>query len=127
MKAPSPINLHHELAQVTKVWSPRVIAQLNGQFVKVAKIHGEFVWHHHETEDELFLVVKGSFRMDFEGESVALREGECLVVPRGLRHRPVAEEECWIALFEPATTAHTGDVASELTSSIAEQTAHLNP
>lgn len=121
----TPINLQDELAHVTELWSPRVVAQLNGQFVKVAKVKGEFLWHHHEAEDELFLILKGSLLIEFEDEAVTLREGECLVVPRGVRHRPVADQECWIVLFEPAATAHTGDVASERTRSIAEQTAHL--
>lgn len=122
----SPTNLQNELGQVTELWSPRVVAQLNGQFVKVAKVQGQFLWHHHEAEDELFLILKGSLRIEFEDESVTLKEGECLVVPRGVRHRPVADQECWIALFEPAATAHTGDVVSERTRSIAEQTAHLD-
>ena len=120
-----PTNLKQELARVTELWSPRVVAQLNGQFVKVAKVKGEFVWHHHEAEDELFLILKGSLRLEFEDEAVTLHEGECLVVPKGVRHRPVADQECWIALFEPAATAHTGAVVSERTRSIAEQTAHL--
>ena len=121
-----PTNLKQELAQVTELWSPRVVAQLNGQFLKVARVQGEFVWHHHEAEDELFLILKGSLRIEFEDGAVTLGEGECLVVPRGVRHRPVAEQECWIALFEPAATAHTGDVVSDRTRSIAEQTAHLD-
>ena len=125
MTGPTPINLQAELAQVTELWSPRVVAELNGQFVKVAKVHGDFLWHHHEAEDELFLILKGTLRMEFEDRSVTLQEGDCLVVPRGVRHRPVAEQECWIALFEPAATVHTGDILTERTRSIAEQTAHL--
>jgi mannose-6-phosphate isomerase-like protein (cupin superfamily) len=126
MTRQTSVNLRAELDQITELWSPRVVAELNGQFVKVAKIQGEFVWHHHAAEDELFLVLKGGFKMEFENETVTLREGECLVVPRGVRHRPVADQECWIALFEPAATAHTGDAVNQRTRSIAEQTAHLS-
>lgn len=122
---PAAVSLRHELSQVNELWSPRVVAALNGQFLKVARVQGEFLWHMHEAEDEMFLILRGGLRIDFEDGPVMLREGECLVVPRGVRHRPVAEEECWIALFEPASTAHTGEVVSQRTRSIAEQTAHL--
>ena len=122
---PSPINLRAELDCVTELWSPRVVAALNGQFVKVAKVKGEFVWHKHDEEDELFLVLRGTFRIQLEGGDVTIREGECFVVERGVRHKPIADEECWIAMFEPAATIHTGDVVSERTRTIAEQTAHL--
>lgn len=121
-----PIRLETELAAVTELWSPRVVATLNGQMVKVAKLQGEFVWHQHESEDEMFLVLKGSMRIQFEDGEVSLAEGDCFVVPRGVRHNPVAEEECWIALFEPAATAHTGEVVTERTRTIAEQQAHLH-
>jgi homogentisate 1,2-dioxygenase len=127
MTPPRPTNLLDELSRVSDLWSPRVVAALNGQFLKVARVKGEFVWHQHEGEDELFLVLKGSLRIRFEDGDVILREGECVVVPRGVRHNPVAEEECWIALFEPAATAHTGEVVSDRTRSIADQTAHLHP
>ncbi len=122
---PRTVNLVAELGQVTEHWSPRVIATLNGQYVKVARLDGEFVWHDHAAEDEFFLVLKGELRIDFEDGSLSLAEGECCVVPRGVRHRPVAEAECWVALFEPAATAHTGDVRDARTRSIADQTAHL--
>ena len=125
MTPPSPINLFAELESITELWSPRVVAALNGQFVKVAKVKGEFVWHQHEGEDELFLVLKGRLRVQFEDGDVVLEAGDCLVVPRGVRHNPLAEEECWIALFEPAATTHTGDLVTERTRSIGEQTAHL--
>ena len=120
-----PISLVSQVGAVTDLWSPRVVAELNGQYLKVAKIKGEFVWHKHDAEDELFLVLRGSLRLQFEHEQVTLREGECFVVPRGVLHNPVADEECWIALFEPAATTHTGDVVTERTRSIAEQRAHL--
>ncbi|HEX9894744.1 MAG TPA: cupin domain-containing protein [Gemmatimonadales bacterium] len=126
MAIPTPTSLLGELAQVTELWSPRVVAALNGQFLKVAKVQGEFVWHQHDGEDELFLILRGTLRIQFEDGEVTLHEGECLVVPRGVRHRPVAESECWLALFEPAATTHTGEVVSERTRSIAEQTAHLH-
>lgn len=118
---PSVINLRTALDAVTAHWSPRVIASLNGQFVKVAKVEGEFVWHDHATQDELFLVLHGTLHIDFEDGRVTVHEGECCVVPRGVRHRPVAETECWLALFEPADTAHTGDVVDPRTRTIEEQ------
>ena len=121
----APINLRAELESVTELWSPRVVAALNGQFLKVARVKGEFVWHQHDGEDELFLVLRGTLRIQLEGGDVTIREGECFVVERGVRHKPIADEECWIALFEPAATTHTGDVVSERARSIAEQTAHL--
>jgi mannose-6-phosphate isomerase-like protein (cupin superfamily) len=123
----APINLNAELEAVNEPWSPRVVAELNGQYLKVAKLHGEFVWHAHEREDEMFLVLRGSLRLQFEDGEVALGAGECFVVPRGVRHNPIAEEECWIALFEPAATAHTGEVESERMRSLADQRAHLAP
>ncbi|HMV33351.1 MAG: cupin domain-containing protein [Gemmatimonadales bacterium] len=125
MPLPTPTNLRDELGQVRDHWSPRVIAALNGQYLKVVKVQGEFVWHQHDAEDELFLIIKGSLRIQFGEGDVVLREGECLVVPRGVRHRPVAEEECWLALFEPAETAHTGEVQTDRTRTLADQTAHL--
>jgi mannose-6-phosphate isomerase-like protein (cupin superfamily) len=96
-------------------WNPRIVGELNGQHVKLAKFQGEFVWHDHAAEDEMFLVVRGSFRMEFRDRSVTLNEGEFLIVPRGVEHRPVAEQEVEIMLFEPAQIKHTGDVESELT------------
>jgi len=122
---PRAISLTAELDQVSSHWSPRVVASLNGQYLKVAKLEGEFVWHDHAGEDELFLVLRGSLRLDFNDGSVTLGEGECCMVPRGVRHRPVADEECWVALFEPAATAHTGDVVDPRTRSLADQTSHL--
>jgi mannose-6-phosphate isomerase-like protein (cupin superfamily) len=118
---PPVVNLRAELDAVTEHWSPRVIASLNGQFVKVAKLEGEFVWHDHAEQDELFLVLHGALQIDFDDGRITLTQGECCVVPRGVRHRPVAESECWVALFEPADTAHTGEVVDPRTRSIAEQ------
>lgn len=109
------VNLRQKLASFSDHWSPKIIADLNGQQVKLAKFVGEFTWHHHEHEDELFMVMKGRFRMDFRDREVWLEEGEILVVPRGVEHRPVAEEEVEILLFEPASTLNTGNVVDEKT------------
>ena len=109
------VNLAEKFAQIEEYWKPYIAAELNGQMVKLDKLKGEFVWHHHEHEDELFLVVKGSFRMELRDRSIWIEEGEFLVVPRGGEHRPVAEEEAWIVLFEPATTLNTGNVRNERT------------
>lgn len=109
------ISITEKLAQFSDHWNPRIIAELNGQHVKIAKIKGEFVWHHHENEDELFWVIEGKLRMDFRDKSVTLEPGEILVVPRGVEHRPVAEEECAIMMFEPAGTLNTGNVQNERT------------
>ncbi len=109
------VNIAEKLALISDHWNPRVVGDLNGQHVKLVKFQGEFVWHDHAAEDELFLVVRGSFRMDFRNRSVTLREGEFIIVPRGVEHRPVAEKEVEVMLFEPAQIKHTGDVESELT------------
>ncbi|MBA4136950.1 MAG: cupin domain-containing protein [Opitutus sp.] len=109
------INLAEKLALVATHWDPKIIAELNGQHVKLVKILGEFVWHHHEHEDELFLVVRGGFRMEYRDRTVELREGDMVVVPRGVEHRPVAERECSILLFEPASTVNTGSAGGDLT------------
>ena len=104
------INLTDQFARFTDHWNPRIAARLNGQMVKLVKFKGEFVWHHHEQEDELFWVVKGRFRMEFCDRSEWIGEGEIIVIPRGVEHRPVAEEECHIVLFEPESTLNTGNV-----------------
>jgi len=104
-----PINLVACLRQFSEHWSPRIIASLNDQEVKLAKFQGAFDWHAHENEDELFLVVQGEFTMEFRDRSVILREGEMIVVPRGVEHRPVAEQECHVLLFEPAGLINTGN------------------
>lgn len=109
------VNLAEKFANIDKFYSPRIAAELNGQQVKLAKIKGDFDFHHHEDEDELFLVVKGRFRMDFRDRSEWIEEGELIVVPRGVEHRPAAEEECWIMLFEPASTLNTGNLVNERT------------
>ena len=109
------INLAEKLSRFTAHWTPHVVAELNGQQVKVAKIKGTFDWHHHEHEDELFLVIRGRFRLEFRDHTVEVREGELVVVPRGVEHRPVADEECHILLFEPAGTRNTGNLVNERT------------
>ncbi len=109
------IVLKEKFAAFDAHWSPKVVAELNGQQVRLVKILGEFEWHSHEHEDELFLVHRGEFRMEFRDRSVLLRAGDMIVVPHGLEHRPVADAECEIVLFEPATTLNTGNVSSERT------------
>jgi mannose-6-phosphate isomerase-like protein (cupin superfamily) len=109
------VNLAQKLALFSEHWKPKIVAELNGQHVKLVKFQGEFVWHSHEQEDELFLVLRGRFRMDFRDHSVWVEAGELIVVPRGVEHRPVAEEEVAVLLFEPISTLNTGDVRSELT------------
>lgn len=96
-------------------WSPKIVGELNGQQVKLVKFQGPFTWHHHEQEDELFYVVKGSFVMELRDRNIELQEGEMLVVPKGVEHRPVAEEEVWVMLFEPASTLNTGNTENDLT------------
>ncbi|MBZ9713919.1 cupin domain-containing protein [Deinococcus multiflagellatus] len=116
MSVPPVVNLNAKFGLFSEHWSPKVVAELNGQQVKLAKISGEFQWHHHEHEDELFFVVRGTLRLKFRDGDAVLREGELLVVPRGVEHLPVAEtEETWIMMFEPASTLNTGNVTSERT------------
>jgi mannose-6-phosphate isomerase-like protein (cupin superfamily) len=105
------VNLAEKLAQIHEHWRPKVVGELNGQEVKLVKFQGEFVWHHHDTEDEMFLVIKGSMRVDFRERSVTLRPGEFLVVPHGVEHRTAADEEAEVLLFEPAATRNTGNVS----------------
>ncbi len=109
------VNLADALASFSEPWQPRIVGELNGQHVKVVKLQGEFVWHHHDAEDELFLVLKGSMTMQLRDGDVVLREGEFFIVPRGVEHRPVAHEEAHILLFEPAGTLNTGNVRNERT------------
>jgi mannose-6-phosphate isomerase-like protein (cupin superfamily) len=109
------VNLREKFARFSNHWSPKIAGELNGQQVKLVKFRGEFVWHHHDHEDEMFLVVKGRFRMEFRDRHVWLEEGEFLIVPRGVEHRPVAEEEAHVLLFEPASTLNTGNVRNERT------------
>jgi mannose-6-phosphate isomerase-like protein (cupin superfamily) len=109
------VNIQEKLARISEYWRPHIAAELNDQQVKLVKFLGPFVWHHHDNEDELFLVVKGRLRMEFRDRTVAVGEGEFIVVPRGVEHRPLAEEEVHVVLFEPASTLNTGNVQNELT------------
>lgn len=109
------VNLADKLALFSAHWQPKIVGELNGQMVKLVKFQGPFVWHHHDHEDELFLVVKGRFRMEYRDRHIWLEEGEFLIVPRGVEHRPVAEEEAHVLLFEPGTTLNTGNVRNERT------------
>ena len=109
------IRLAEKFARIPEPWSPRIVAELNGQHVKLAKLAGEFVWHKHDAEDELFLVVEGALDMHFRDRVVRLEKGDLLVVPRGVEHKPVAPGEAHVLLFEPAGTLNTGDAVSERT------------
>lgn len=109
------VNLAEKFGLFDEYWSPKIVGELNGQYVKLAKLKGEFVWHHHEAEDELFWVVKGQLVIKLREKDVTLKEGEFFIVPRGVEHKPVAKEEAHILLFEPQSTLHTGNVRSERT------------
>jgi mannose-6-phosphate isomerase-like protein (cupin superfamily) len=113
------INLTEKLSQMSDYWNPRIAGELNGQHIKLVKFQGPFTWHHHDVEDELFLVVKGRFRMDYQesggNHSVWIEEGEFIIVPKGVEHCPVAEEECHVLLFEPVSTLNTGNKENEFT------------
>ncbi len=109
------VNLDQKFALFNEQWKPKIVGELNGQHVKLGKIKGSFVWHQHENEDELFLVVKGRMRLEFRDSTVDVDEGEFIIVPRSIEHRPVADEECHILIFEPASTLNTGNVQDEFT------------
>ena len=109
------INLLEKFRSFTEHWTPKIIGELNGQQVKLVKFKGEFVFHHHENEDELFVVVKGNFKMEYTDRTVEVNEGEIVIVPRGVEHKPVADEEVWVLLFEPASTLNTGNITNEKT------------
>ncbi len=111
----SKINIAQKFAGISDHWKPRIAAELNGQYIKFVKFIGEFVFHHHDHEDEMFLVVEGRFRMEFRDRHEWIEEGEFIVVPRGVEHRPVADEECSVILFEPASTLNTGNLENERT------------
>jgi mannose-6-phosphate isomerase-like protein (cupin superfamily) len=113
--SPERIWLAGKFATFTDHWSPKIVGELNGQHVKLAKFQGAFVWHSHEHEDELFLVMRGRFTMEFRDRVVELHEGDMIIVPRGIEHRPVAGEEVWVMLFEPAGTLNTGTAGGERT------------
>lgn len=109
------INLQEKFGKFSDHWHPRLLGELNGQHVKIAKLQGEFVWHHHEEEDELFLVIEGTLEIAFKDKSIRLEEGEMLIVPKGVVHKPIAHKEVKVLLFEPAGTVNTGDQTEERT------------
>lgn len=116
------VSPHEIAASLTEFWSPLVVAEVDDAYIKVAKVQGQLAWHKHEDEDELFLILKGHLRIEMEtGTSVELGEGQMVVVPKGVRHNPVATEECHVMLIERKSTLHTGDVVTEKTRTIAEQ------
>ena len=118
---PKAISPQRAAAALGELWSPRVIAAVDDAYVKVARVHGEFVWHAHENEDELFFILQGALRIELEGAAVELKAGDLYVVPKGVRHRPVAENECQVMLLERKSTLHTGDASSERSRSLADQ------
>jgi mannose-6-phosphate isomerase-like protein (cupin superfamily) len=109
------INLLEKFGLFNEYWNPKIIGELNGQQVKLAKFKGQFVFHKHDNEDELFMVIKGKFRMEYRDKTVDVNEGEIVIVPRGVEHKPVADEEVWVLLFEPASTLNTGNIINEKT------------
>lgn len=112
--SPEKVNIDKKLELFSDYFNPRIVGELNGQHVKLVKFQGEFVWHHHEQEDEMFLVVKGSFTMQLRDKNVYLEKGDFIIIPKGTEHRPVAEHEVHVMLFEPASTFNTGNRRSEL-------------
>ena len=118
---PDKVNLAEKFSTINEYWNPKIAGELNGQLVKLVKFKGPFTWHHHEHEDELFLVVKGSFVMEFRDKNIPLNAGEFFIVPRGVEHRPNAAEEVEVILFEPATTLNTGNVENEFTKKVLER------
>ena len=113
--------LKERFEEIKDYWSPKVIGEINDQYIKIAKLKGDFVWHSHEDEDELFYIVKGSLDIQLPNEIVHLHEGDYYIVPKGVQHKPNAKEECWVMLIEKKSTKHTGDVQTEYTKSIEDQ------
>ena len=109
------VDLKEKFSLFNEYWSPKIAGELNGQYVKLAKLKGEFVWHHHEHEDELFMVVKGKLTIKLKGQNIELNEGQFFIIPRGVEHLPVAEEECHVMLFEPKSVLNTGNTKNEKT------------
>lgn len=109
------VSIKQKLSLFTDYWNPRIVGELNGQHIKLVKFQGEFVWHKHDNEDEMFFVISGRFKMEFRDRTVILNENDFLIVPRGIEHRPVAEQQVSVMLFEPVTTLNTGDTENELT------------
>ena len=109
------ITIHQKFSLFNEHWSPKIIGQLNGQDVKLAKLKGEFIWHNHKDEDELFYIIKGTLKIEFRDKTVTLAAGEMLIIEKGIDHKPIADEEVWVLLFEPTDIKHTGDVTHALT------------
>ena len=114
------VNLMQKFQMFSEHWSPKIVGELNGQQVKLGKFKGPFIWHHHDNEDEMFFVVKGSFTMELKEGNIELNEGDFLIVPKGVEHRPNAKEEAWVMMFEPASTLNTGNIENELTKKVLE-------
>jgi mannose-6-phosphate isomerase-like protein (cupin superfamily) len=115
------VNIVDKFALIDEYWSPKIVGELNGQHVKLVKVKGEFHFHYHEHEDELFYIVKGKLKMEYREKVVELNEGEMIIVPKGVEHKPVADEEVWVMLFEPASTLNTGNVKNERTKEVLEK------
>jgi mannose-6-phosphate isomerase-like protein (cupin superfamily) len=117
----NPFNTQTAFESITDYWSPKIIGELNGQYVKIAKLKGEFVWHKHENEDELFLIIKGNLTIELKDSTVQLKEGDGYIVPKNILHNPHCQKECWVMLMEPKETLHTGNVKVDETKSIEDQ------
>ena len=117
----NPNQLKDRFAELKEYWSPKIIGEINDQYMKIAKLKGEFVWHDHKEEDELFYIVKGALDIHLRNEIIHLEEGDFYIVPKGIEHKPHAQEECWVMLIEKKTTKHTGEVETEFTRTIEEQ------
>lgn len=115
------VNIAEKFGTFSDPWNPRIVGELNGQHVKAVRVRGEFVWHHHDHEDELFLVVKGKLKMEFRDKTVEVNPGEFIIVPRGVEHKPVADDEAEVILFEPASTLNTGNVENERTKKVLDK------
>lgn len=115
------INVSEKFSLINDYWNPRIAAELNGQQIKFAKLKGEFIWHKHDNEDEMFFVVKGRLKIEFRDKSVILNENEFLVIPKGVEHKPIAEEEVHLILFEPASTLNTGNILNEMSKNTLEK------
>ena len=109
------ININEKFSLFSEHWSPKIVGELNGQYVKLVKLKGDFVWHSHENEDELFMVIKGELKIEFRNTTVTLNENELIIVPKGVEHKPIADEEVWVMLFEPKETINTGSTTSTMT------------
>lgn len=109
------INVAEKLSLFSDYWNPRIVGELNGQYIKLAKLHGEFVWHKHENEDEMFLVISGILKIQFRDKTVEIKPNEFIIVPKGVEHKPIADNEVCVMLFEPVTTLNTGDTTGKLT------------